>query len=91
MTTSNMFARLVGAQSTARWLVKSCNHALRTMGMRKKNLLLFRFAERGRLGQGEEHDLLAGYGADIVVQAQHLDAGDLRTITSMSGRAVSIS
>ena len=30
-----------------------------------------------RLGKGEENDLLAGYGADIVVQGQHLDAGDL--------------
>ena len=31
----------------------------------------------GDSGQGEEHDLFAGHGADVVVQAQHLDAGDL--------------
>ena len=39
----------------------------------------FFFASRrtGRLGQGEENDLLAGDGADIMVQGQHLDAGDL--------------
>ena len=29
-----------------------------------------------RLGEREEHDLFAGDGADVVVQAQHLDAGD---------------
>ena len=30
-----------------------------------------------RLCQGEEHDLFSGDGADVVVQAQHLDACDL--------------
>ena len=35
------------------------------------------FAGTGRLGEGEEHDLLAGDGADVMVQAQHLDAGDV--------------
>ena len=30
-----------------------------------------------RFGQGEENDLLAGEGADVMVQAPHLDAGDL--------------
>ena len=37
-------------------------------------LFLLRFAERRRFGQGKEHDLLTGYGADIVVQAHHLGA-----------------
>lgn len=30
-----------------------------------------------RLGQGEEHHLFSGHGADVVVQAQHFDARDL--------------
>ena len=30
-----------------------------------------------RLGQGKENDLLTGYRTNVVVQAQHLDAGDL--------------
>ena len=30
-----------------------------------------------RVGQGEEHDLFSGHGADVVVQAQHLDACDV--------------
>ena len=30
-----------------------------------------------RFGQGEENDLFAGYGADVMVHGQHLDAGDL--------------
>src|SRR4051812_265780 len=34
-------------------------------------------AEAWRLGQGEKDQLLAGRRADVVVQAQHLDAGDL--------------
>ena len=34
-------------------------------------------AVKRRLGQGEENDFLAGCGADVVVQAQHLAAGDL--------------
>ena len=38
--------------------------------------LLLRFAELRRFGQGEEHDLFAGDGADVVVQAHDLDAGD---------------
>jgi hypothetical protein len=40
---------------------------------------LFRLclAEKRRLDEGEEDDLFAGYGADIVVQALHPDAGDL--------------
>src|SRR5579871_1040125 len=40
-------------------------------------LFLLRFAERRRLGQGEEQDLFAGAGADVVVQAHHLGAGGL--------------
>ena len=40
-------------------------------------LFLFAFAEIRRLGQGQENDLLAGDGADVMVQGQHLDAGDL--------------
>ena len=30
-----------------------------------------------KAGQGEEHDLFAGDGADVVVQAEPLDAGGL--------------
>ena len=33
--------------------------------------------EIGRLGQGEENDLLAGYCADVMVHGHDLDAGDL--------------
>src|SRR5438093_273744 len=39
-------------------------------------LFLLGLAEGRRLGQGEEQDLLAGDGADFVVQAQRLDASD---------------
>jgi len=42
-----------------------------------ERLFLLGFAEIGRLSQGEENDLLAGGGADVMVQGQHLDAGDL--------------
>ncbi len=35
------------------------------------------FPEERRFHQGEEHDLFTGDGADVVVQTQHLDAGDL--------------
>jgi AI-2E family transporter len=38
--------------------------------------LLLHFAEPWRFGQGEEHDLLASDGADVVVHADDLDAGD---------------
>ncbi len=38
---------------------------------------LLRLNEIRRLSQGEENDLLAGNGADVMVQAQHLNAGDL--------------
>jgi hypothetical protein len=31
----------------------------------------------GRIGQGEEHDLFTGHRADVVVQADHLNASDL--------------
>jgi hypothetical protein len=34
-------------------------------------------AVRGRLGQGQDHERFAGHGADVVVQAHHVDAGDL--------------
>ena len=51
----------------------------------------FRFTEKRRLGQGEEHHLFAGDGANIVVQAQDLDAGESWTIFSINGRAVSTS
>lgn len=30
-----------------------------------------------RLGQGKEHNLLSSHGADVVVQAQHLDASNI--------------
>jgi hypothetical protein len=39
-------------------------------------LSVLKLADQRRLGQGEEHHLFAGDGADIVMQAQHLDAGD---------------
>ncbi len=35
------------------------------------------FRENSAFRQGEEHDLLAGDGADVVVHADDLDAGDL--------------
>ena len=34
-------------------------------------------AKMRRLCQGEEHNFFAGYGANVVVQAQHFGAGDL--------------
>ena len=40
-------------------------------------LFLFDFAEKGRLGQREHHDLFAGDRADVVVHAHNLDAGHL--------------
>jgi hypothetical protein len=42
-----------------------------------ETLLLHDLTEIRRLGQTEENDLLAGGRADVVVQAPHLDAGDL--------------
>jgi hypothetical protein len=42
-----------------------------------ESLFLLCFAEERRLGQSEEQDFFAGYCADVVVQAQHLGAGDL--------------
>ena len=38
---------------------------------------LLGFADLRRVNQGEEHDLFAGHGADVMVQAEHFDAGDL--------------
>jgi hypothetical protein len=40
-------------------------------------LFLPGIADPGRLGQGEEHDLFTGHGADVVVQAQRRFAGGL--------------
>ena len=40
-------------------------------------LSILGLTEIRRLGEGKEKDLLAGDGADVVVQASHLDAGDL--------------
>jgi hypothetical protein len=34
-------------------------------------------AVSGWLGQGEDNERFAGHGADVVVQAHHLDAGDV--------------
>ena len=42
-----------------------------------ERLFLFGLTDIRRLGQGEENNLLACDGADVVVQAQHLDASDL--------------
>jgi hypothetical protein len=42
-----------------------------------KALFLLGFAEERRFGQGENHDLFSGRGADVMMQAQHLDASDL--------------
>jgi hypothetical protein len=36
-----------------------------------------RLTVRGGLGQGQDDERFAGHGADVVVQAHHLDAGDL--------------
>lgn len=40
-----------------------------------RTLLLPCFVENRRLGQGQEHDFLAGDGANVVMQGQHLGAG----------------
>ena len=42
-----------------------------------ERLFLLGLTELRRLGEGEENDLLAGGGADVMVQAQDLDASDL--------------
>lgn len=42
-----------------------------------KPLFFLGFAEERRLGQSEKHDLFSSNGADVVVEAQHLGAGDL--------------
>ena len=42
-----------------------------------ERLFLLGVAENWRLGKGKKNHLLAGYGADVMVQGQHLDAGDL--------------
>src|SRR5208337_2391209 len=39
--------------------------------------LLLDFADLRGLHQSEEHDLFTGHGADVMVQAEHLDAGNL--------------
>ena len=39
----------------------------------------------GWLGQGQDNERFAGHGADIVMKAYNLDAGDLLTISCMSG------
>jgi hypothetical protein len=44
---------------------------------RLERLFLIGFAEIGRLGEGEENDLFAGYGADVMVQGHDFNAGDL--------------
>ena len=38
---------------------------------------LLDFADLRRVDQGEEHDLFTGHGTDVMVHAEHLDAGDL--------------
>src|ERR1700691_6379685 len=43
----------------------------------KAGLFGLRLAAQRRLGQREDNDLFASYGADIVVQAQYRHAGDL--------------
>ena len=52
-----------------------------------ERLFLSGFPEIRQLGQGEENDLLAGDGADVMMHAQHLDAGDL-TGPSLPGPSV---
>ena len=47
-------------------------------GRFQRGLFLLCLAEGRRLSEGEEYDLFASYGADIVVQAQHLDASGLK-------------
>ena len=44
---------------------------------RSEVLLFLGIAEEGRFGQGEEDNLLASHGADIVVETQHYNASDL--------------
>ena len=51
-------------------------HEAIRMKLRMSSFLLGA-AENWRFGEGKENHLLAGYRADIMVQGQHLDAGDL--------------
>ena len=50
-----------------------------TLQPRKSPSLLFLLgaAENWRFSKGKENNLLAGFGADIMVQGQHLNAGDV--------------
>ena len=48
------------------------------------------FAEEARLGERKDHDFFAGCGADVMVQAHHLDAGDVLDHRLDEGGAVSI-
>ena len=41
-----------------------------------------------RLSQGEDDKFFAGYGANVVVQAQHFGAGDLLDLSGIRGRRV---
>ena len=43
----------------------------------RARLCFLRLAVRGWLGQGQDNERFAGHGADVVMQAHHLDSGDL--------------
>jgi hypothetical protein len=49
---------------------------MRCLGTGREILHPLDLAEDRGVGQGKDHNLFAGGGADVVVQAQHLDAGD---------------
>ena len=74
-------AKISGAANPFPQRLERCSHFARAENRRASNVFIWRLlspglANDGRLGQREEHDLLAGDGADVVVQRDDLDVCD---------------
>jgi hypothetical protein len=77
-TTANLKARSCErlALADAREFQETGIDRLRAESEGLRRTFSLQFAERSRPGQREEYDLFARDGADVVMQAQHLDACD---------------
>ncbi len=64
-------------KNVAHWPVPKKVRSQDTTRPDAEPLLLLGITEIRRLGEGQNNDLFAGDGADVMVQAQHLDTGDL--------------